>query len=89
MNILSYRGPSAPGGVSATLSRVIERSTREQQWWFLHGTALRKKGKRNSNQEVCQIPFEIIEGHYRYCNEFLWHFCTNCRSTPHSTSQAD
>jgi trehalose-6-phosphate synthase len=72
MNILSYRGPSAPGGVSATLSRVIERSTNEQQWWFLHGTALRKKGKRNANQEVCQIPFEIIEGHYRYCNEFLW-----------------
>ncbi len=72
MNILSYRGPSAPGGVSATLSRVIERSTSEAQWWFLHGTALRKRGKRNSNQEVCQIPFDIVEGHYRYCNEFLW-----------------
>jgi len=73
MNILSYRGPSTPGGVSATLSRVIEQSTNSQQWWYLHGSGLRKKsGKLQSTEEVCQIPFKIIEGHYRYCNEFLW-----------------
>lgn len=73
MNILSYRGPSTPGGVSATLSRVIEQSTNGQQWWYLHGSGLRKKaGKLISTEEVCQIPFKIIEGHYRYCNEFLW-----------------
>ncbi len=73
MNILSYRGPSTPGGVSATLSRVIEQTACEQQWWYLHGSELRKKaGKLNQTEEVCQIPFKIIEGHYRYCNEFLW-----------------
>ncbi len=73
MNILSYRGPSTPGGVSATLSRVIEQTSGGQQWWFLHGSVLRKKAcKQNTLEEVCQIPFKIIEGHYRYCNEFLW-----------------
>lgn len=73
MNILSYRGPSTPGGVSATLSRVIEQTYDAQQWWFLHGSRLRKKtGKINSTEEVCQIPFNTIEGHYRYCNDFLW-----------------
>lgn len=73
MNILSYRGPSTPGGVSATLSRVIEHTHGGQQWWFLHGSQLRKKAsKLNSTEEVCQIPFKIVEGHYRYCNEFLW-----------------
>ncbi|MBA3858348.1 MAG: hypothetical protein C0507_15695 [Cyanobacteria bacterium PR.3.49] len=73
MNILSYRGPSTPGGVSATLSRIIDQSANGQQWWYLHGAQLRKKaGKLTSTEEVCQIPFKIIEGHYRYCNEFLW-----------------
>lgn len=71
MNILSYRGPSTPGGVSATLSRVIERSKDEQQWWYLHGSDLRKK-IGNTTTPVCQIPFKIVEGHYRYCNNFLW-----------------
>lgn len=72
MNILSYRGPSTPGGVSATLSRVIEQTSRDQNWWFLHGTDLRRKSKSAAGETVCQIPFEVIEGHYRYCNEFLW-----------------
>ncbi|HIA52115.1 MAG TPA: hypothetical protein EYN91_08535 [Candidatus Melainabacteria bacterium] len=73
MNILSYRGPSTPGGVSATLSRVIDQTSEGQKWWFLHGAGLRKRsGKQTSTEEVCQIPFKIIEGHYRYCNEFLW-----------------
>lgn len=73
MNILSYRGPSTPGGVSATLSRVIEQTSDAQQWWFLHGSQLKKKtGRLNSTEEVCQIPFKAIEGHYRYCNDFLW-----------------
>lgn len=73
MNIVSYRGPSTPGGVSATLSRVIEQTHGGQQWWFLHGSQLRKKAsKLNSTEEICQIPFNIVEGHYRYCNEFLW-----------------
>lgn len=73
MQILSYRGPSTPGGVSATLSRVLEQTACEQQWWYLHGSDLRKKtNKANSTEPICQLPFEIIEGHYRYCNEFLW-----------------
>lgn len=73
MNILSYRGPSTPGGVSATLSRVIEQTETTQRWWYLHGSQLRKKlGKQNSIDDVCQIPFKIVEGHYRFCNKFLW-----------------
>ncbi len=73
MNILSYRGPATPGGVSATLSRVIDQTSQAQNWWFLHGCGLRKKsGKLAPADEVCQIPFKIIEGHYRYCNNFLW-----------------
>lgn len=73
MNILSYRGPSTPGGVSATLSRVIEQTSEGQNWWFLHGTGLRKRsGKQSKTEDVCQIPFKMIEGHYRYCNDFLW-----------------
>lgn len=74
MHILSYRGPASPGGVSGALSRLLQRSfAGRQQYWYLHGTTLREHhSKSEPPKDVCQIPFKIVEGHYRYCNEFLW-----------------
>lgn len=71
MNILSYRGPQTPGGVSATLSRVIERTLISQNWWYFHGASLRRKSLTTTEQHEL-FPASMVEGHYRYCNNFLW-----------------
>lgn len=74
MNIISYRGPYSAGGVSGALSTIFENlASQNEIWWHLSG---RKILKRESTGKlvacVCKIPHHIIEGHYRYCNNFLW-----------------
>ncbi len=73
MHIISYRGPGMGGGVSPSLSRLEASAQGDCSWWFLGG-----------NSEVCarfggagQVKIgamakEIVDGHYRHCNEFLW-----------------
>lgn len=72
MNILSYRGPSCPGGVSGTIARLIERHSNEREfWWYLSQNRL-TAAQHNVFSHHCSIPENIIDGHYRYCNDFLW-----------------
>lgn len=85
MNIVSYRGPSSPGGVSGTMSRIFDRfSAPGPRWWYVSRSALLSRQRtEHTPYYVCHIPQRIVEGHYRYCNEFLWpvlhdlpQFCT-------------
>ncbi len=92
MNILSYRGPGAGGGVSSALTRLmnqlsgfgsgclersdfaqgqlgISRKGKQLRWWRLEGSAITDC----VDSEFISLPgAEVIDGHYRYCNEFLW-----------------
>ena len=71
MRILSYRGPSAPGGVSNSLTQIFHEHERVSQWWFLRGDEL------VCLQDDCENPgyslgAELTSAHYNYCNNFLW-----------------
>jgi trehalose-6-phosphate synthase len=74
MHIVSYRGPGMAGGVSAALARAWESNLGSGgQWWHIAGDELKAApGPRSAAEHVANIPEEVIKGHYRFCNEFLW-----------------
>jgi trehalose-6-phosphate synthase len=72
MNILSYRGPSTAGGVSSALARIIE-TCGEPRWWYMSGTSIETRTSAFlPAQEVAALPKRVIDGHYAYCNSFIW-----------------
>ena len=74
MNIVSYRGPNSPGGVSATLARIFDGGgEQERKWWYIGDHCLFTKDKLNEKPDrTAVLPDSMIKGHYRYCNDFLW-----------------
>jgi trehalose-6-phosphate synthase len=78
MNILSYRGPATAGGVSTALARINASSgagagESRQRWWYLDKNSVQTRSNTDSEiQEIVKIPQKIVEGHYRYCNNFIW-----------------
>ncbi|MBY0546464.1 MAG: trehalose-6-phosphate synthase [Candidatus Obscuribacterales bacterium] len=74
MNILSYRGPIGPGGVSGSLSHMFDRHAKSNDtWWYMAGQSMVAQRKTALAPEtICRIPDSIVSGHYRYCNNFLW-----------------
>ncbi len=71
MRILSYRGPSAPGGVSSALTQVFEQYEPSEDWWFVRDDALHWKQGR-LDEISYPLDADIRRKHYRYCNNFLW-----------------
>lgn len=71
MRMLSYRGPSAPGGVSNALTQIFSRKGDRVQWWYFDDCELLK---RSSEQQVrvSSITETLKVNHYQYCNNFLW-----------------
>lgn len=73
MHIISYRGPWALGGVAATLRRALDGDNSARTWWYLSGSTLERRGGLQTGcQRVATINADVVAGHYRYCNEFLW-----------------
>jgi trehalose 6-phosphate synthase len=74
MNIISYRGPNRAGGVAGALSTIFENvASNNEAWWHVSGTkVLRRERAGKIVACACKIPEHIIEGHYRFCNNFLW-----------------
>lgn len=74
MDIISYRGPGAPGGVSSGL--LCARKSEEHShspWWFFANNALHSiKSNDEEPGFVTLLPENVIAGHYKYCNDFLW-----------------
>ncbi|MBI5174001.1 MAG: trehalose-6-phosphate synthase [Candidatus Melainabacteria bacterium] len=78
MDLVSYRGPGAAGGVSSGLSRIwCSQSQVSSSWWYLNQGVL----ERSVNTGSLAAPVSTVEGavseslrdgHYRFCNEFLW-----------------
>ena len=71
MRILSYRGPSAPGGVSSAVTQIFEQESNSSEWWFIDGDRLVCKSAQGEDTEHA-IDSSLIENHYKYCNNFLW-----------------
>lgn len=75
MNIISYRGPGAAGGVSNALHRVInEDALFSRLWWFLSDATLKVYASCKQGNEISigSMKKEVIAGHYAYCHDFLW-----------------
>ena len=74
MDVVSYRGPGVAGGVSSGLSSAWRAQRQaDTKWWFLADEALQfLTPSTSNNQFITQIPHSIVEGHYHFCNEFLW-----------------
>jgi len=74
MNILSYRGPSTAGGVSSALARIIETcADGNQRWWYMDGCTMETRTSAyNAPVEIANVPQAVIDGHYSYCNSFIW-----------------
>lgn len=70
MHIVSYRGPNQAGGVASLLQRG-QLHYPDSSWWYFQNTSLQVVSS-HSLSRVANVPAEIIDGHYRYCNEFLW-----------------
>lgn len=74
MNILSYRGPGAPGGVSSGLARLwAEQKQNSGAWWFIGGNSSQELGHRSEKPSTLgSLDESLLKGHYRFCNDFLW-----------------
>jgi len=73
MHIISYRGPGMGGGVSPTLTRLEASANGNSSWWFLGAeNAVCARFGGSDEETIGEIAREIIDGHYRYCNEFIW-----------------
>ena len=74
MNILSYRGPSTAGGVSSALARIIETcSDGDPRWWYMNQASIESRTSAQAPaDEIGKMPQELIDGHYSYCNSFIW-----------------
>lgn len=71
MQILSYRGPSAPGGVASAVTQIFEQENSSSEWWFIEGESLICKSAQGEDTNYV-LETTLIENHYRYCNNFLW-----------------
>jgi trehalose-6-phosphate synthase len=73
MHLLSYRGPGAPGGLSSALSATWnDHSRADRGWWYFADDSLRFSPGPHAPSLVAAMDREMLEGHYRFCNEFLW-----------------
>lgn len=74
MDVVSYRGPGAAGGVSSGLETAWRnQQTADVSWWFLGESALKFLTPAKEIAEfVTQLTDTVVTGHYAYCNELIW-----------------
>lgn len=74
MDVVSYRGPGAAGGVSSAIEVGWRTQSRVQShWWYLSKNNIdRLSSHYYSGMFITTLSDDLIAGHYRYCNNFLW-----------------
>lgn len=74
MHIVSYRGPGQAGGVSAALARAWDCNLGSGGlWWHVDGSQLNISENTGAPASaIANLSEEVIKGHYRFCNDFLW-----------------
>lgn len=72
MDVISYRGPGAAGGVSSGLANAWKKHSNDK-WWFIsdHSLVVLSQGEEQA-EFITQLSDNLVSGHYRYCNELLW-----------------
>ncbi|MBX9721563.1 MAG: trehalose-6-phosphate synthase, partial [Candidatus Obscuribacterales bacterium] len=74
MDVVSYRGPGVAGGVSSGLGNMWRsQSDSSSLWWYMNKNTfefLSTKSERSTF--IAMLPESLIEGHYKFCNEFIW-----------------
>jgi trehalose 6-phosphate synthase len=74
MDIVSYRGPGAAGGVSSGLANAWSNDHQQRShWWFCANHELKVLTHGDDRGKfMAFMPEELVDGHYSYCNEFIW-----------------
>ena len=73
MKIISYRGPSSAGGLSTAVGQAWrEYSNAADLWCHMEKNGMQVLSHTAEQQFETNLPQELIDGHYQYCNEFLW-----------------
>ncbi len=75
MDIVSYRGPNAPGGVSNVLQTVFCDPRLELNgWWFFAKNRFNRLNQIVESSPLTLAAFsnELVDHHYSYCNQYLW-----------------
>ncbi len=75
MNILSYRGSNAPGGVSSALSHVFDNYAHTAKWWHMKECDLVRDNKIDRHLKTnvqLSLGKNLLNNHYRFCNETIW-----------------
>lgn len=70
MHIISYRGPNAAGGVSTALSQIANYPN-VGSWLYICDNEL-LKSNQSLTSSLLQMDEVLCDGHYRYCNNYLW-----------------
>jgi trehalose 6-phosphate synthase/phosphatase len=72
--IVSYRGPNQGGGVSAAIGRLLDTlEVGVPSWLYSVGDYITLRQDNGENSlGLTQVNKQIVEGHYRFCNEYLW-----------------
>jgi trehalose-6-phosphate synthase len=74
MDLVSYRGPLAEGGLSSALRAVWEdpRILSVGGWWHISDSSIQRMYAGSQFGITMPCSAEDIQGHYRFSNEFLW-----------------
>jgi len=74
MDVVSYRGPGVAGGVSSGLGTAWRKEAdSSSKWWFINKGVLEVlSAKADKPKFISMLPESLIEGHYGFCNDFLW-----------------
>lgn len=73
MDILSYRGPAANGGVSSAMSLVSEKcASSTDLWWYVSDHHFCRFDSHKGERIVHPLNAQSLQEHYSYCNDFLW-----------------
>jgi trehalose 6-phosphate synthase len=60
------------GGVSPALTRLMADDGSNHKWWHLDENTIKYSNSAGTAHARQCLPKALMEGHYRYCNEFLW-----------------
>ncbi len=74
MDVVSYRGPGVAGGVSSGLGNAWRgHSAADSHWWYVNKNVLEVLSLAQEKAKfIAMLPESLIEGHYKFCNEFIW-----------------
>lgn len=74
MNIITYRGPGMAGGLSNSVGQAWHLCADSNDlWWNIGKDYFQCIAAGNDEaQNIVPLSKDFIDGHYGYCNEFLW-----------------